>query len=304
MTEAEWLACTDPAPMLTYLKGKVSDRKLRLFAVACCRRIWRLLTFPSGRRAVEVAERYADRAISEGERHDAFLAAAREAAQWVNNGLVLESAIGYSTAAAAYALAHEETVDVEATAAGVGEVVIMAHALHRKVAWHGPAMIVALDTAFAAGTAVAACFEARRQAGADETWAYLEEEEQVLAAGEDYITGVGLNRKGSGVADLNVASNAVQRAEAASQCELLRCIFGDPFRPLTSLPPSVLAWNDGTVVKLAGAIYEERAFDRLPMLADALEDAGCRDAEILAHLRHPGPHARGCWVVDLLTGRS
>ena len=55
---------------------------------------------------------------------------------------------------------------------------------------------------------------------------------------------------------------------------------------------------------LAGAIYDERAFDRLPVLGDALEDAGCADAAILAHCRGPGEHVRGCWVVDLLLGKS
>ena len=57
-------------------------------------------------------------------------------------------------------------------------------------------------------------------------------------------------------------------------------------------------------VKLAQGIYEERAFDRLPILADALEDAGCDNADILSHCRGPGPHARGCWVVDLLLGKK
>jgi hypothetical protein len=89
------------------------------------------------------------------------------------------------------------------------------------------------------------------------------------------------------------------RARAATlkaQADLLRCIFGNPFRP-------VLAWNDGTVVKMARAIYEERAFDRLPILADALEEAGCANVDILNHCRQPGAHVRGCWVVDLLLGK-
>ena len=64
-----------------------------------------------------------------------------------------------------------------------------------------------------------------------------------------------------------------------------------------------LAWRDGTILKLAQAIYDDRAFDRLPVLADALEEAGCHDADILAHCRAPGPHVRGCWVVDLLLGK-
>ena len=58
------------------------------------------------------------------------------------------------------------------------------------------------------------------------------------------------------------------------------------------------------VLNTLGAIYEDRAFNRLPLLADALEDAGCADAEVLAHCRGPGPHDRGCWVVDLLLGKG
>jgi hypothetical protein len=80
-------------------------------------------------------------------------------------------------------------------------------------------------------------------------------------------------------------------------------LFGNPFRPV-SVAPLWLAWNDGTVVKIAQAIYDERAFDRLPILADALEDAGCTDRAILAHCRQPGEHVRGCWVVDLILGKE
>jgi hypothetical protein len=84
---------------------------------------------------------------------------------------------------------------------------------------------------------------------------------------------------------------------------LFRCIAGNPFRPVTG-NPAWLAWSGGTTPRLAQAIYDERAFGRLPVLADALEDAGCADAEILGHCRGPGPHARGCWVVDLLLGKE
>jgi hypothetical protein len=92
--------------------------------------------------------------------------------------------------------------------------------------------------------------------------------------------------------------------ELIAQASLLRCIFANPFRPLPRLVPSVLSWNDGTVAKLASAIYEERAFESVPILADALEEAGCSDEEILAHLRGPGPHVRGCWVLDLLLNKA
>jgi hypothetical protein len=86
--------------------------------------------------------------------------------------------------------------------------------------------------------------------------------------------------------------------------EFLHDIFGLlPFRPVT-IAPSSLVWNDGTVVTLAKAIYEGRAFDRLPILADALKEAGCNNADILAHCHQPGEHVRGCWVVDLLLGKE
>ena len=96
---------------------------------------------------------------------------------------------------------------------------------------------------------------------------------------------------------------AAEAAEAAAQAALLRDLF-NPFHQPPSPDPAWLAWNDGTVRKIAQAVYEECAFDRLPLLADALEDAGCTNAAILAHCREPGEHVRGCWVLDLLLGRK
>jgi hypothetical protein len=89
------------------------------------------------------------------------------------------------------------------------------------------------------------------------------------------------------------------RAEEKVQAGLLRCIFGNPFRPV-AFPP---AWRSETAVALATAIYADRAFDRLPILADALEESGCDHSDVLAHCRGPGPHARGCWVVDAVLGK-
>jgi hypothetical protein len=84
----------------------------------------------------------------------------------------------------------------------------------------------------------------------------------------------------------------------AQQVKLLHDIIGNPFRHVIVHPPWLI-WGDNTVVKLAQGIYDERAFDRLPILADALEEAGCDKPEMLAHCRGAGPHVRGCWVVDL-----
>jgi hypothetical protein len=86
----------------------------------------------------------------------------------------------------------------------------------------------------------------------------------------------------------------------ADQSAYLRDIFGNPFRAVTLDP----AWQTATVVSLAQAIYEDRAFDRMPILADALEDGGCTNADVLTHCRQPGEHVRGCWVVDLLLGKQ
>jgi hypothetical protein len=88
--------------------------------------------------------------------------------------------------------------------------------------------------------------------------------------------------------------------EAAEQVRLLGCILG----PLHRVRAADPAWLTSTVVALARQMYESGDFSGMPILADALQDAGCEDAPILSHCRGPGPHARGCWVVDLVLGKS
>lgn len=83
-------------------------------------------------------------------------------------------------------------------------------------------------------------------------------------------------------------------------CEQFRCVVGNPFRPVAFAP----SWRTETAVVLASGIYAERAFDRLPILADALEEAGCDHPDVLSHCRGPGPHVRGCWVVDGVLGKT
>src|SRR5262249_8908331 len=97
-----------------------------------------------------------------------------------------------------------------------------------------------------------------------------------------------------------LVNREVGMKEEAIQTQLLHCIFGNPFRPVTLDP----FWLTSNVVALAQAIYDERAFERMPILGDALEDAGCDDDDLLAHCRGAGPHVRGCWVVDLLLGKE
>ena len=95
----------------------------------------------------------------------------------------------------------------------------------------------------------------------------------------------------------------ISEEDQRMQVALLRDVIGNPFR--TAKSNRVWStWNESLVSRLAQGIYTDRAFDRLPILADALEDAGCDNTDILAHCRQPGEHVRGCWVVDLLLGKS
>jgi hypothetical protein len=240
MTEAEWRACTDPETMLEFLRGKVSDRKLRLFACACCRRIWTLLTDQRSREAVEVAERYADRAADEKERDAAFGNAyeAVDAAEKTN--------FGSDTCYAAHAAYHAIKTCFPADQFDDDDA-------------DDDELCPARDAAAKAGDA--ACFT-------DQEW-------------------------------------------GKTQSDLLRDIFGNPFRPVliefgNPFHPATVdpSWLTPAVVVLAKTIYDERAFARLPVLADALEEAGCNNADILAHCRQPGEHVLGCWVVDLMLGKE
>lgn len=82
--------------------------------------------------------------------------------------------------------------------------------------------------------------------------------------------------------------------------KLVHDIFGNPFRPVTFAPE----WRTDTAVSLARGMYESRDFSAMPILADALQDAGCDSDDVLNHCRGDGPHVRGCWVVDLLLGKE
>ncbi len=92
-------------------------------------------------------------------------------------------------------------------------------------------------------------------------------------------------------------------AGAERLCRLFRDIMGNPFRPV-AVEPGWLSWNGGAVVRIAQEIYGERAFDRMPLLADALAKASCPEQAVLDHCRNLADHARGCWVIDLLLGKE
>jgi hypothetical protein len=227
MTEQEWLACDDPKPMLDFLNwrappawGEVSDRKLRLFAVACCRRVWHLAPHHDSRGAVEAAERFADGGDTAADLRDVYLPAAQ----------------------VFYGLREGRQADREA--------------------------------------ARAAC-----SAAAKSGW-----------------TAANLSGEWSLAAEVAGGVNA-----GPGRADLLRDIFGNPFRPVAVSP----SWQTPQVVALAQAAYEERELPagtldvtRLAVLADALEDAGCDQADLLAHLRGSGLHVRGCWAVDLVLGKG
>jgi hypothetical protein len=244
MTEAEWLTGTDPHLLLECLHGEVSDRKLRLFAAACCRRIWPLLTLGRSRRAVQTSERHAD-----GLAADAELKAAYRPAAWLEDTVVPPWAVQVAAEAAAANATYPDAAD--------GAV--------RATLW-------ALDAAAgAAADAVADPPGSEDAAREGDRWFRI--------------------------------FQAVRVAEKEAQCRLLRCLVGNPFHPV-SASAAWRAWRGGTVVRLAGQMYEARRFADLPVLADALEEAGCADAELLAHCRSGEEHARGCWALDLVLGKQ
>jgi hypothetical protein len=228
MTRAEWEGSTYPQPMLQFLQstGRLTERKARLFAVACCRRIGHLLTDEEVARPLSVGERFADGRATPGE-----LRQADERAVWAG-----EDACWHS---------------LRAAAAG----------------WAAAA--VALQRAEAAARGV------------------------VYQVGRVYAE-----------------DPPRQLEERLAQCQLLREMF-EPFRPLPPLAPSQLAWGGGVIAGLALAAYEEQVLPQgsldngcLAVLADALEESGVTDQQLLAHLRSPGPHVRGCFALDAVRGKT
>ena len=199
MNEAEWLRGTDPGPLLEHLRNKESDRKLRLYAVACVRRSPPVQLTPDEIRVVEAVERHCD--------NDSRLPAIQD-------------------------LPNPDSP-------------VLRNLLH--------------TTAF---------YAARSTAG-------------TTTAAES-------------------APEAEREEGRVVQCQYLRDIFGNPFRFVTFDP----TWRTSTATTLARQMYETRDFSAMPILADALQDAGCGDEAVLSHCRDANQiHVRGCWVVDLLLGK-
>jgi hypothetical protein len=103
------------------------------------------------------------------------------------------------------------------------------------------------------------------------------------------------------ISQIFLANNAnISLKDSPALAGLLRDVAGNPFGVSTFEP----SWRSGNVTALAETIYRQRAFDRMPILGDALEDAGCTNPAMLEHCRETGPHVRGCWVLDLILGKS
>jgi hypothetical protein len=100
--------------------------------------------------------------------------------------------------------------------------------------------------------------------------------------------------------DIGYAVGDKSESDYFAQAALLRCIIGNPFQDFDTESD----WCTSTVIALASHAYESRDFTLMPILADALQDAGCANEAVLEHCRSDGPHARGCWVVDALLGKT
>lgn len=284
MTELDWLASTEPEKMLESVPA-AGVRKLRLFAAACCRSVERLLTDARSWEAVEVAERFADGRATPAELAVAATAAREAAVQAGRAEWNAEAADEFRGTPRYYVVLAESVASVAAmhmaqfVADPTGDEVHLtriADDLVEAAAWC-PDFVdpVVEQAAYAAALA--------------------EDEDR----GKSALDAVRDARE--------TARDAIREAarlrEREKQAGFLRDLFGNPFRPVAP-DPAWLAALGALVPKLAQAIYDGGRFGDLPILADALEEAGCNNAAILDHCRQPGDHVRGCWVLDLVLAKS
>jgi hypothetical protein len=248
MTEAEWLACVDPEPMLELVRRNASDRKIRLFAVACCRRVWSSLEHEEFRDAVRKAEAFADGLADRAE-----MLAAHEKARPIFPKLHdgKDNGPGAALTASSFPGPPKSLWDRIADA--------LDDPWWEDELDKGDPLGVALVTARHAAWAAAVLQNQR-----------------------------------------NVFDAPATLAERREQAALVRCLFGNPFRP----QPEHGEWLTREIGDLAEAMYAERPFDRMPLLADALEASGCASHDLIEHCRSGVGHARGCWVLDLLLTAS
>jgi hypothetical protein len=216
MTEQEWLMCNEPEKMLLFLLGKVSERKLRLFAAASFQNLTALLSDSRQLRAITMLEQAGEGTITQEEWRD------------------LTTSVRHALPAPS-----ENPFSGEAPSNDPYFVALM---LYREIVCSRPAVHAILAPA--------------------------------------------------GLAD--------GATEQKRQIWILHDIFGNPFRPVAPDP----SWLTPTVKALAQGIYDERRWEDLPFLADALEEAGCDHADVLEHSRSGGVHVRGCWLLDLLLGKE
>jgi hypothetical protein len=150
-----------------------------------------------------------------------------------------------------------------------------------------------------ASTSVAVALAPRRHEWSTKEWLGTCASSVVIAAGYAARAAARTEENANGAAV--EVERATRAAETACQCHLARCVAGFPPFHSARISPS---WRTDTVLALARQMYDAREFSAMPILADALQDAGCDNEDVLAHCRGPGPHVRGCWVVDFVLGKA
>jgi hypothetical protein len=283
MTESQWLATTNSLQMLQYLARPTRERKMALFCAACCRRLGGLLVDPRSVQAISTLERFADGDDTTGELADAGRAAAEVVTELSQPLLRLHP----QGAPVADVLGPEDTRAERWYWAASAVKDAISSALRREpepVIVRGINLLLegAFDPLSTPEATAVQCQNALSE---------------------------GRPRRGLEADPGPYGVDASRLAESRYQTAVLRCVVGNPFRPAPA-DPAVLQWRAGSgrvVAALATASYDERRAPegqldnaRLGVLADALEDVGCTDHEILQHLRAPGVHVRGCWALDLL----